>query len=58
MAMFAGTAIAPAQTYPSRPITMIVPFPAGGATDTLGRFLAERIRRPTCGKRNDHRDRA
>jgi tripartite-type tricarboxylate transporter receptor subunit TctC len=32
-----------AQTYPSRPITMIVPFPAGGATDTLGRFLAERL---------------
>jgi tripartite-type tricarboxylate transporter receptor subunit TctC len=33
----------PAQTYPSHPITMIVPFPAGGATDTLGRFLAERL---------------
>ena len=33
-----------AQTYPSHPITMIVPFPAGGATDTLGRFLAERLR--------------
>lgn len=32
-----------AQTYPSHPITMIVPFPAGGATDTLGRFLAERL---------------
>ena len=49
MAMFAGTAIAPAQTYPSRPITMIVPFPAGGATDTLGRFLAERMR-PVLGQ--------
>ena len=49
MAMFAGTAIAPAQTYPSRPITMIVPFPAGGATDTLGRFLAERMR-PMLGQ--------
>jgi len=49
MAMFAGTAIAPAQTYPSRPITMIVPFPAGGATDTLGRFLAERMR-PVFGQ--------
>ncbi len=33
-----------AQTYPSRPITMIVPFPAGGATDTLGRLLGERMR--------------
>jgi tripartite-type tricarboxylate transporter receptor subunit TctC len=39
----AACAGAPAQTYPSRPITMIVPFPAGGATDTLGRFLAERL---------------
>ena len=26
-----------AQTYPSRPITMIVPFPAGGGTTTLAR---------------------
>jgi tripartite-type tricarboxylate transporter receptor subunit TctC len=33
-----------AQTYPSRPMTMIVPFPAGGATDTLARFLGERMR--------------
>src|SRR5947207_11574770 len=33
-----------AQTYPARPITMIVPFPAGGATDTLARFLAEKMR--------------
>src|SRR5882757_3659168 len=35
---------AAAQSYPSRPLTMIVPFPAGGATDTLARFLAERMR--------------
>src|SRR3984957_16098064 len=33
-----------AQTYPVRPITMIVPFPAGGATDTLARYLAEKMR--------------
>jgi len=36
--------IAVAQDYPVHPITMIVPFPAGGATDTLARFLGERIR--------------
>jgi len=36
--------LAAAQDYPVRPITMIVPFPAGGATDTLARFLGERIR--------------
>ncbi|WP_168195600.1 hypothetical protein [Bradyrhizobium sp. NAS80.1] len=31
---------AAAEDYP-RPVTMIVPFPAGGATDTLARFLGE-----------------
>jgi tripartite-type tricarboxylate transporter receptor subunit TctC len=36
--------IAKAQTYPSRPITIVVPFPAGGALDVLGRILAERMR--------------
>jgi tripartite-type tricarboxylate transporter receptor subunit TctC len=35
---------ASAQTYPSRPITMIVPFPAGGATTTLARVLAEHMK--------------
>jgi tripartite-type tricarboxylate transporter receptor subunit TctC len=32
---------AQAQTYPSRTITMIVPFPAGGPTDVVGRLLAQ-----------------
>src|SRR5262245_5994706 len=32
------------QDYPPRPITMIVPFPAGGPTDTLGRVLGEGMR--------------
>jgi tripartite-type tricarboxylate transporter receptor subunit TctC len=36
--------IAKAEEYPARAITMIVPFPAGGATDTLARFLAEKMR--------------
>jgi tripartite-type tricarboxylate transporter receptor subunit TctC len=35
---------ATAQSYPSRPVTIIVPFPAGGATDVLARFLADRMR--------------
>jgi tripartite-type tricarboxylate transporter receptor subunit TctC len=36
--------IARAQTYPSRPITMVVPFAAGGGLDATGRVIAERIR--------------
>ena len=36
--------VAAGQAFPSRPLTMIVPFPAGGATDTLARVLAERMR--------------
>jgi hypothetical protein len=43
------TGMAAAQGYPGRPITMIVPFPAGGATDTLARFLAEQMR-PILGQ--------
>lgn len=35
--------VANAQLYPSRPITMIVPFPPGGPTDVVGRVLAERM---------------
>jgi hypothetical protein len=36
--------VARAQTYPARPITIVVPFPAGGALDVFGRILAERMR--------------
>jgi len=35
---------AAAQHYPSRTITLVVPFPAGGPTDTLARILGERMR--------------
>src|SRR5260370_1554958 len=34
-----------AQSFPSRPITLIVPFSAGGPTDVLARILAEQMRR-------------
>jgi tripartite-type tricarboxylate transporter receptor subunit TctC len=32
------------QNYPNRPITVVVPFPAGGPTDTIARIMAERMR--------------
>ena len=43
-AMLAGLVAASAQTYPTRPITLIVPFPPGGSTDLIGRIVAERMR--------------
>jgi tripartite-type tricarboxylate transporter receptor subunit TctC len=43
-ALPAFSRIARAQTYPWRPITVVVPFVAGGALDVFGRVLAERMR--------------
>jgi tripartite-type tricarboxylate transporter receptor subunit TctC len=44
-ALIAPTASVLADEYPSRAISLIVPFSAGGPTDTLGRILAERMTR-------------
>ena len=44
VAILGGVATAQAQTFPSRPITMIVPLAIGGSTDVIARIVAEGMR--------------
>ena len=41
--LFLSASVAAAQTFPSRPITILVPFAAGGPADTLARMLGQRM---------------
>ena len=41
--LLALTGSASAQSYPTRPITMVIPFAAGGPTDVLGRVMAAKM---------------
>ena len=41
--MLAGTTMAAAQDYPTRPVRVIVPFPPGGVNDTVGRMIAAQL---------------
>ena len=43
VAALGGAAPALAQDYPTRPITLIVPFPAGGGVDAMARIVADRL---------------
>ena len=42
-AVFAALAPANAQDYPTKPVTMVIPFAAGGPQDTIGRIFAQRM---------------
>ncbi len=44
MGVFVLTSIAIAEIYPMRPITIVVPFPAGGPTDVIARILADHMK--------------
>jgi tripartite-type tricarboxylate transporter receptor subunit TctC len=44
VSLVAAAPVASEEAYPSRPLTIVVPFSAGGVTDTVARILAERMR--------------
>ena len=41
MVLFAASAFA--QTYPARPVKLVVPFPAGSATDQIARVMGQQF---------------
>ena len=57
--VFLTAADARAQSYPTKPIRMIVPFPPGGPIDVMGRLIGDRLRRagPDRGDREPPRRR-
>jgi tripartite-type tricarboxylate transporter receptor subunit TctC len=48
-ALAAAAGLASAQSWPLRPVTLIVPFPPGGSTDTAARLIGDRMR-PALGQ--------
>ena len=43
LAAFGCVAPVHAQTYPAKPVTLVVPYPAGGANDMLGRLIGQKL---------------
>jgi tripartite-type tricarboxylate transporter receptor subunit TctC len=46
VALCLAAGLAQAQSFPTRPVTLLVPFPPGGSTDTAARLIGERMRAP------------
>src|SRR3977135_4024162 len=42
-ALICGQAAAQSETYPNRPIRIVIPFPAGGPSDIVGRLIAQKM---------------
>ena len=47
----AAAVFASAQDYPTKPVTLIVPYPAGGTMDVLARLLAEQLSSPSYSRK-------
>ena len=43
LGLLGASGAAGTQVFPTRPVTLVVPFPAGGPSDTLARILAEQM---------------
>ena len=43
LSLFAAPALAQTASYPTKPIRLIVPFPPGAGTDTVARFVAQKL---------------
>src|SRR5687767_7949559 len=46
LVLFLATFCVQAQEFPSRPVTIVVPFPAGSISDVVTRLAAERMQKP------------
>jgi len=44
--LFSVSTVAVAQSYPAKPVRLVVPWPPGGGNDTLGRWLAQKLADP------------
>ena len=42
-ALLGSPLLAQAQAFPSKPVRLVIPFPAGGATDIIGRTIAQKL---------------